>query len=185
MGRNLSAKTPAKNIAANPPTRKHTNSDGLLVVEKLNPMQAKRRMVSPDGNVSEVSLATGYTIKMKGAGYGSAAFRGNPYGPQILAEKIENGWLPFDECPHAPGADAAGRIQLADGDKPCEGKSSAKECCPHIKRIATKRRAEHSKGQEAKRKNMQGSVEKLLQLAQDQAAESLTAPQRGKGMPRG
>jgi hypothetical protein len=185
MGRNLSAKTPAKNIAANPPTTKHTASDGLVVIEKLNPMQAKRKMVAPDGAICEVSLATGYTIKMKGPGYGTAAFRGNPYGPQILTEKIAKGWLPFDQCPFAPGADAAGHIQRGEDDKPCEGTFSAKECCPHIKRIAKARSARHSQGQQAKRKNMQGSVEKLLQLAQDQATESLTAPQRGKGMPRG
>ena len=178
MAGSLSAKNPIKNIAAEPPTRVHMDADGIKVTEKLNPMRVNRKMVHPDGDVVTVSLATGWTIQKTAPGYGMNAFRNNPYGSQILVEKIADGFLPFDECPVAQGY-----IPKRDGDKPCEGKFSDEKCCPHIDRVMQKRREAHRKEQEGYRVAQQNSNDKLLDhLKLHLAGNPIPESSRGKGM---
>src|SRR5687768_5172590 len=106
MKRNLSARQPAKNISANPPTRKVMRPDGVMVTEKCTPIPFSRKMVDPQGGPCFVALANGFTIR---------GFKGNDYGVQIWEEKLKAGFLPFDECPVAKG-----HVRLA-GEKPCAG----------------------------------------------------------------
>lgn len=159
MAKSLSANSQIKNIAAAPPTRKHMDEDGVIVTEKLNPMRVNRKMVHPDGDVVVISLATGWEIQRKAPGYGMSAFRGNPYGAQLIVEKMEAGFLPFDECPLETKA-----IKPKQGEKPCTEKFSDEKCCPHLERVMQARRAAHRKQQEANRRSSMKSDERLLEF---------------------
>ncbi len=184
MARSLSAKNPIKDISAAPPTRTHMDADGLIITEKLNPMRVKRKMVHPDGDVVEVGLATGWTIRPTGKGYGLDAFKNNPYGAQLLVEKMEDGFLPFAECPVAKGY-----VPRREGDKACEGTFSDEKCCPHIDRIMQKRREVHRGQQEAIRQAHMSTDKQLLEITKQTLLANAGAPvpesAKGKGIPRG
>lgn len=184
MGRNLGGKSSIKNIAAAPPTRRVVDEDGIVTEGGVNPMQAKRKMVHPDGCIADISLATGWTTKLSSPGYGLASFNNNPYGALILTEKIAKGFLPFDECPIAKGY-----VPAKEGETGCTTAPPAGECCQHLLRIIKARRAVESKKQEGFRKQMMSSNDKIVEFARQQMAGSATAPtpapesSRGK-MPR-
>ena len=89
--RNLSARNPLKNIAANPPVRRVMGADGVMVTEKLSPLWGIK-MVSPQGDIATVTLSSGYTIR---------GFKGNEHGVQKYDDKLKAGFLPFKECPLA------------------------------------------------------------------------------------
>ena len=55
-----------------------------------NPMQLKRKGISPTGNVSEISMATGKTI---------TKVLGNAYMQLKEYEKPMRGWVWYHECP--------------------------------------------------------------------------------------
>jgi len=59
------------------------------VTDKANPMALKRRAIGPDGQVVEISLATGKTITNR---------IGNAYADIIEHSKQRLGWLFYDEC---------------------------------------------------------------------------------------
>lgn len=180
MAKNLSATNPIKNLAAKPPIRERYDADGVLIVEKVNPMQVNRKMVHPDGDVVEVSLATGWTVKKTAPGYGLSAFRNNPYGAQILVEKLEDGFLPFDECPVGKGYKG---FPGGKDDKPCDGAFSDEKCCPHIDRVMQKRREAHRKLQEGYRQASQTTDKQLVEAIKMHLAGSpVPEAARGKGM---
>lgn len=174
MGRNLGGKSPIKNIAGGAATRRVVDEDGVVTEGGVNPMQCKRLMIHPDGQSVEVSLATGWTVKPTAPGYGLGSFNNNPYGALILTEKIEKGFLPVDECPVAKGY-----IPLKTGETPCVGKV---EYCEHLQRVIKARRAADSKQQEAFRKQMMSSNDKIVEFARAQMAGS---PAPAIGVPDG
>jgi len=134
--RNLSERQRAKNIGATPPERRWTDEDGVVRVEKLNPIPLNRKFVDPDGNVVRVSLANGYTIR----GGPEQHWRDNPYGAHIWAEKLKAGFIVYAECPLA-----AGTVPTKKGEHPCEGEFDEDHCCPHVEAIIKRRRAEKQK----------------------------------------
>jgi hypothetical protein len=156
-----------KNIGDPQPVKKHVNADGLVVEEKINPMPCHKKMIDPNGHVSQVSLASGYTIR----GLGTH----NPYGVQALAEKLKGGWLPYDQCPVKEGYMKAGKGEKAL--KPCEGKFSRDECCPHIEQAIKARRAAYNKKQQAFKRQMQTNPDRMLELLEKQTEALAKAEQ--------
>lgn len=65
--------------------------------DKTNPMKLKRMAISPDGNVVEISLATGKTI---------TSMLGNNYGQLIAAQKEARGWIWYDSFEDEEARDA-------------------------------------------------------------------------------
>jgi hypothetical protein len=154
MGRNLSAKQPAKNIAAQPPTKMHTLSSGITRVEKLNPIPLNRKLVDPDGNVVTMSLATGFTIRNAN----------NDYGASKLREKMAKGFIPYDECPVAKGY-----VTIEKGDKACtgsdgRGKFSKDACCEHIEKIVNARREVARKREAKSKERFATQTERTIEL---------------------
>ena len=173
--RNLNAKQPAKNIGAKAPTRRTDRGDGVMVTEKLCPIPFSRKVVAPDGDVTTVALANGFTIR---------GFKGNDYGTQIWPEKLKAGFIPFDECPYAKG-----HLRAPDGESPCKGsdglgKFSNEKCCPHVDKIIVARREEHRAAQLEYGKNFATQQDRMIALLEKQAAGMLQ-PERtmpgGKG----
>lgn len=123
------SKKPKFLTGAPPPTRKITRPDGTIVTEKINPIHCKRKYVDPAGFVNEHSLSTGDTLRNRNA----------EYGVFIHNLLISKGFLPYDECPLATG-----RVPIAKGDKPCTGKFSDQQCCPHMEAIIAARKAQHT-----------------------------------------
>ena len=170
MKRNLSEDQPAKNLLASPPTRKHVQPDGTIREEKLNPMRFKRKMVHPNGNVIELGLANGWAIN---------SFKNNDYGVQLLEEKMDAGFLPFNECPYANGAvplplDAKGKPKFAPcvGDFPDNpkrrGHFKRNTSCKHIKEIAARRKALHKKSAQRFTDRFETNTEKLIKAIEVQ-----------------
>lgn len=60
-------------------------------------MQLKKTAIGPDGQVVEISLATGKTI---------TSMRGNDYGQMIAAEKAARGWVDYDSFDDEKARDA-------------------------------------------------------------------------------
>lgn len=56
---------------------------------KQNPMKLKRKAIGPAGQVVEISMATGKTIK---------SYMGNSYAQLIAHEKERRGWVWYEEC---------------------------------------------------------------------------------------
>jgi hypothetical protein len=159
-----------KNIGDPSPTKIHTLSDGSVLEEKINPMPCHKKMVDPNGHVSQVSLATGYTIR----GLGSH----NPYGVAKLAEKIKKGWLPYDQCPVAMGYITAAKGEPAL--KPCKGRDgdgqfSREECCPHIEEAIKVRRAKYTKKQNQFKRQMASNTERMLEQLERQTEKMAKA----------
>ena len=147
--RNLSKKQPAKNIGANPPVKRINYADGTFREEKLNPIPNNKKMVDPDGNVISVSLATGFTIR-----------KANEYGTQILREKLEKGFIPYDECPVATG-----RVKFdAKKDSACEGKFSRDHACRHVEQIIKTRRAIKQKKEAELKLQYATQQDKMIEL---------------------
>ena len=65
--------------------------------DKTNPMQCKAKAISPDGNVVEISLATGKTI---------TSMLGNNYGQLIEMQKKARGWVWYDSFDDDEARDA-------------------------------------------------------------------------------
>src|SRR5690606_30323705 len=131
--RNLSSKQPAKNIAAQPPTKKTMNADGVMVTEKLCPIPFNRKMLAPDGDCVRVPLANGFTIR---------GLKGNDYGVQKLEEKLDAGFLPWNECPLRSTHESVRGLK----GEPCDPKKiSDDEPCKHLLAIAEKRKAAYRK----------------------------------------
>lgn len=152
--RNLSARQPAKNIAAKPPARKYTNADGIVVTEKLCPIPFSKKFIAPDGSAVTIPMATGFTIR---------GWKGNDYGVQLMEEKLEQGFLPYDECPLATK-----RVERRQGDTPCDGAFSNEKCCPHLERIALARQEEHRKMQTEYGRNFSTQHDRMLRLLEAQ-----------------
>jgi hypothetical protein len=153
MGRNLNEKHPAKNIGANPPTKRHDFADGSHRIEKLCPIPLNRKMLDPDGNVVTVALANGYAIK-----------RMDAYGHRILAEKLKAGFLPYDECPVATG-----RVKHdPKKDAPCEGKFSKDKACKHIEQILKVRRTAKQKLEAEIQRAYSTNQDKMIALLLEQ-----------------
>lgn len=172
--RNLSSRQPAKNIAAKPPTRKFTNTDGIVVTEKLCPIPFSMKFIAPDGAAVTIPMANGFTIR---------GWKGNDYGVQLKEEKLEQGFLPYDECPLAMR-----RVERRQGDTPCDGTFSNEKCCPHLERIAAARQEEHRKQQNEYGKNFATQQDRMIRLLEAQT-EKLGAAERNssgkKGIPGG
>jgi hypothetical protein len=168
--RNLSARNPLKNIAASPPTRKTMGPDGVMVTEKVTSLWGMK-MVDPAGDVTFVTLATGFTIR---------GFRGNDYGVQRYEDKLKAGFLPFKECPLV-----AKRIPRGQGDVPCEGEFSDAKCCPHMDKVIQARREQHRKKQNEYGRNFATNQERIITLLEKQAEQSVAerpgAPNGKKG----
>lgn len=152
--RNLSAKQPAKNIGSGAPSRKVMGPNGVMVTEKLSPLWGKK-MVHPDGDVTVVTLSTGYTIR---------GLKNNSHGLQKLEEKLKQGFLVFSECPVATR-------RVSDMGEPCKGTFSDEECCPHIKKIIQDRRAHHRAGQLEYGKSFASQTDRLIDFVQKQASD--------------
>ncbi len=159
--RNLSAKQPAKNIAAAPPTKKVMNPDGVVTTMKVSPLWGTK-MVSPDGDVVHVTLSTGYTIR---------GFRNNPHAQQKLDEKLKAGFLPFAECPVA--------TRRIPGE-PCTGQFSEEKCCPHMDSVIAERRKAYGATQTDYLKNFATQTDKLLEFVKSRAVESAVADRQEK-----
>ena len=177
--RNLNSRQPAKNIGAKAPTRKVTRADGVQVTEKVNPMRFKKKCVSPDGDVIELSLATGFTI---------VGFKGNDYGVQVWEEKQKAGFLPYDECPVATGRVPRGKEDPCLGSDGLPRKFSDEACCQHLAKVIEARRAEHRKTQLEYGKNFSTHQERMIQLLEAQTermAKAEVQPSGKKGIAGG
>lgn len=169
MSRDLHRGNPAKNIGANPPSRKVALADGTVREEKLNPMKAKnthsRKMVDPDGNVVTISLATGYAVRQSD----------NHYGGPLLAAKLKAGFLCYDECPIATG-----RVPAGPKDKACAGTFSREKACEHIEAIIKARRAVKQKKEADIAKSYATNQDKMVRLFEQQLALSKPEEKRGE-----
>ena len=175
--RNLNARQPAKNIGANPPTKKTMNADGVSVTEKVCPIPFSRRFIAPDGDNVVVPLANGYTIR---------GFKGNDYGVQKLEDKLKAGFLPWDECPVATG-----RVPRSVGDPCLDDRgmprkfSDSGEPCPHLLKVAMAMREEHRKGQAEYAKRFQTQQDRMLAALEAQTermAKAEMQPAAKKGI---
>jgi hypothetical protein len=171
--RNLNARQPAKNIGASPPTRK-TMVNGVPVTEKVSPLWGYK-MVAPDGDVTFVTLSTGFTIR---------GLKGNDHGFQKLAEKEKAGFWKFSECPVATR-----KLSVAEAGSPaCEGEFSDEKCCPHMTKVINDRRAAYRATQVDYAKNFETQTDRLLAHIQKQASDSVAerpGSQPGKKAPIG
>ena len=165
--RNLSSRQPAKNIGAKPPARKFMGPDGLMVTEKLCPIPFAKKFIAPDGSAVTIPLANGFTIR---------GFKGNDYGVQIMEEKVEAGFLPYDECPLATK-----RVPRAQGETPCEGEFSDEKCCPHLEKIAANRQQAHRAQQQEYGKNFATNQDRLIKLMEAQAEKMAVAEKQSAG----
>ncbi len=169
--RNLSSRQPAKNIGCNPPTRTVTLSNGDTRIEKVSPIKNNAKMVDPDGNVVLVSLATGYAIRDKE----------NGYGPQVFAEKLAKGFIPYDECPVAKGY-----VTLTKKDAACpgsdgKGKHSRERCCHHVDAIIQKRRAKKQALENKLKLQYATQMDRFVEALKEQSRGSLNQPEAEKG----
>jgi hypothetical protein len=99
-----SKKSPVAKITQLPPVRRFMDNEGVIREEKVPATPHTRKMVTPQGNVVRVPLATGRTIGDEVA---------NLYKAQKLPEKLKKGFLLYSECPYANGS--------MEGQKPCKG----------------------------------------------------------------
>jgi len=132
--------------------------DGVPVKEKLSPIPYNRKVVDPAGNVVTLNLATGYTIRAKN----------NPYGIQIMAEKLKAGFLPYDECPVATGRIKPGPKQAA-----CTETFSKEKCCPHLADVIKARQAAHKKKQDEFMQSFKTNNERMLEVFEEQMRQNV------------
>lgn len=158
MARNFSTRNPLK-IMGNPPTRKITRSDGVVITEKACPIPFNRKMVSPAGDVIRVALANGFTIR---------SFKGNDYGVQVLEAKLKAGFIPFNECPIAKGYIPVGSETACRGSDG-RGQFTDEECCPHVTSIIKARRDEHRQKQLEYGRNFATNQDRLIALMEANA----------------
>jgi hypothetical protein len=174
-----SQKTPVATITRSPPERRAVLADGTVIREKIPAIPYARKMVTPSGNVVMVPLATGRTI---GPG------PGNPYGAQILPEKLRAGNLLYSECPYANGSLPPSREHA-----PCEGTSDERpgvfwkrhprnphalvedRCCPHVQAIIERRSAQHIERQREFAEQFKTSADRLYELELGKAQQRVAA----------
>ena len=139
--RNLNQPQLTKNIGALPPTRIRYDENAVKITEKVNPIPLKRKMVHPTGSVSDLSLATGFSIR----GGPKQGWKDNPYGSQKWLEKLSAGFLPYNECPLHP--QSAVQMHVPDmfprkkTSKVCEDTFDDENCCEHVARAIKARQA--------------------------------------------
>jgi hypothetical protein len=75
-----------------PPTRRRLAADGEILIEKL-PSAAHLLMLKPSGGAHNIQLANGM----------GRPRANDPYKVQMLAEKMEKGFLPYGSCPKYNG----------------------------------------------------------------------------------
>ena len=159
MGRLLGGKEPAKNIAAAPPTRTRTTGDGDVVTEKLCPMPSLK-MVNPRGVIVHCAVANGITVNPN-----------TTYRTQIERQKLEAGFLRYDECP-------VGKhdwIPVTDKQKRCKaGTYSKDQCCPHVLKVIETRRARTKRKADKFAQRFESTADALIRHLQGQQGPAPT-----------
>ena len=79
---------------------------------KQNPMALKKKMISPDGRVVEVSMANGKALKN--------IHTAGPYGNLLLAQKLSKGWVDYDATPEAERERIISERQSAKSEQQAE-----------------------------------------------------------------
>ena len=155
-----------KVLTGKAPTRQIKQPDGTVLVEKVNPMRLKRKAVDPAGFISEISLANGWQQTNPRSEYATSTWDG----------KLKRGWLPYNECPAANGL-----LPLAKGDKPCTGKFTDEECCPHMDKVIEARKAAHKKKQDEFANSMSTNQDRIIKLAEKQAELAIATAEATSG----
>ena len=163
---NFSAKNPVWDVQKAAPTKRLMDDDGVVVEQKIPQNPNHRIMLNPSGATVFLVLSNGPAIR------GS-----NQYGVQLLQEKINKGWLPWNECPIARG------YVKGDG-KACAGKDgrgNLDEPCTHLLRIQDKRTESHEKREKEFDERMQTndaltSQYMRMKIKQDMELDSSSRP---------
>jgi len=142
---NFGKPQPIWNVLNACPVEKYMNDDGVMVEDRVPQNKNRKLMLNLVGSTTWLVLSTHPTI-----------LRQNPYGVQILAEKMAKGFLPMDECPTMRGyiksyqAKPSKECQGIDG----RGKLDPKKPCPCLLRVQKKRKAAALKESERFKKSM-------------------------------
>ena len=142
---NFTRPTKIWNVLNACPVVKYMDADGVMVEDRPPQNKNRKLVLKPDGSTAWLVLSTHPTIMHQ-----------NSYGVQILAEKIEKGFLPLDECPTTRGYVKASHHKPS---KECQGidgrgKLDPLKPCPCLLRIQKKRRAVSLKATEKFKKAM-------------------------------
>ena len=117
------------------PVIKYMDEDGVMQEDRPPQNRNRRLVLKPCGNTAWLVLSTHPTIMGQ-----------NAYGVQILAEKIERGFLPLDECPTMRGYVKGNQGNQGKQSRECQGldgrgKLDPLKPCPCLLRIQKKLRA--------------------------------------------
>jgi hypothetical protein len=142
---NFSNKSVVWDVEKAAPTKRMMGNDGVIVESKIPQNPNHLIMLNPSGATVFVVLSNGPAIRGQ-----------NQYGVQLLQEKINNGFLPWNECPVTRGYIRGDRFKVTAECKGKDGRGKLSGPCSCLLDVQKNRVAAHEKREKEFDERMQG-----------------------------